>query len=156
MAIAVATRRAREVSRRSARQDVECLRQNLPVHLYTFLLHQAACTGFLPTLNQHGRPVPPDELTEVQRELSFLPATDRIKVLQYLIDKRMPSVKALEIQTNNGADLLAANPSDARHLGSGSLLAAAGMEDDDARDAVHEPDAEELFGVARADPDDRR
>lgn len=134
---------------RSAVASVEELRNRLPVHLYTYLLHQAATTGYMPTLNEYGRPIPADTIPVKMRPSVFLETKERVKILTYLIDKRLPTMRPIELLSKSGAEALSKAPSQARHLSAVALAAAAagGDDEDQPMEAVHDPSPESLFGV---------
>lgn len=135
--------------RRMFRQDPEQLRALLPLKQYLFLLHQAGTTGWMPKLNEFGRPIP---LKAQDAESCMVPIRERVAVLEYLVDKAMPDVKSQETEKKTNADLLAQAPSDARYLTTASLHAAAQDNDHQGEvvhDATPEPSAEELFDVPR-------
>lgn len=77
--------------------DVENLRRQLPLHTYLHLLHVGAVTGYIPRYSPAGRPVPQAKQTT---DGTFLEAPDgldgrtRVQIIQYLIDKAMPSLKS--------------------------------------------------------------
>lgn len=89
---------------------------------YAFLLDQAATTGFVPRLDQFGRPVPTDTG-------DMLPPQDRLKTLQYLLDKVLPAAKAVE-QHSPLDPLLAATPGEVDRLTSAELVTLANGPDD--------------------------
>lgn len=66
---------------------IEQLRRTLPVNVYLSLLHNAACSGFIPILDSQGKPT--GEYTE-------LPPKERLNTLTYLVNKAMPDLKSNE------------------------------------------------------------
>ncbi|MFM2055203.1 MAG: hypothetical protein RL456_3240 [Pseudomonadota bacterium] len=68
--------------------EIEQLRRKLPTSQYLFLLHQAGTTGYMPKLDDRGKPIPrPDD------DLDELTAKDRVDVLKHLLAKTMPDAK---------------------------------------------------------------
>lgn len=121
--------------RQAAEADAAALRAALPIHQYLFLLHQAAATGFLPTLNAYGRPIPMDQLEPEQRALCFVDAKERIGILSYLVDKQIPAAKPYAIDVGTNGDLLAEQPEQARHVAARTLLDVI-RQDDHAQDEI--------------------
>lgn len=78
--------RAVRHARNSALSRAEAMRASLPLGMYLNILHEAAVTGEMPVLSMRG------ERTE-QRD----PVTpqERLKLLQYLVDKCMGPVNAV-------------------------------------------------------------
>jgi hypothetical protein len=62
---------------------VERLRRGMPLHKYLYLLHQAAVTGYLPTMTSAGELMPRDP------DAPLLGNAERVKLLGYLVDKSM-------------------------------------------------------------------
>lgn len=131
--------------------DPEIYRRRLPIGQYLLLLHNGATTGFLPKLNEFGRPIPQD--VNAPDPISCqMDAGQRINALQYLVDKALPTLKTLEVREKSNNDLLAEAPSDARYLTTQALTDAA-QADEHAEDQEPEaelaPRAEELFAPRR-------
>jgi hypothetical protein len=127
--------------------DPERLRRALPLEQYIFILHQAATTGFVPVLNEYGRAVAPDRLTDAQKMNCFLDGKERVKVLSYLVDKRMPTLQTVAMNVQQGQDVLASAPGEARYLSSADLARSAAAEEEIV-DAEFAPSVNEMFGVA--------
>jgi hypothetical protein len=131
--------------------DPERLRLALPIEQYIFIMHQAAVTGFVPVLNEYGRAVAPDKLTDAQKMNCFLDGKERIKVLSYLLDKRMPTLQTVAMNVQQGQDVLANAPGEARYLTSADLVRSAQAEEE-VKDAEFAPSVNEMFGVKQETP----
>ena len=68
-------------------RQVETLRRKLPANQYLYLLHQAATTGFMPTLDEAGDPQP------IPADTPMLTPMQRVPIVQCLLDKVMPDAK---------------------------------------------------------------
>lgn len=81
---------------------VERLRRALPLPTYLMILHQAATTGYLPVLDESGKPIPQGDNVEL------MPPKERLQVLQYLVDKAMPNVRLeAEPEPDNPIEVIA-------------------------------------------------
>lgn len=76
------------------------MRERIPVDQYLHILHTAALTGELPIydlqsgtirLDEHGAPV-----------TSQIEDKERLNILKYLVDKRMPTVKQVALHETGG------------------------------------------------------
>lgn len=107
-------------------RDPEHIRSLLPVHIYAWLLHQAATTGYLPKLTPEGKPIARDQDEDV--EVNLLPAKERMHVIEYLMDKGMPDMKAAlpaPPALPPAIDVRNLTPSDIRSMTSSQLAAVA-------------------------------
>ena len=69
-------------------RSVEHARRKLPINQYLYLLHVAATTGYMPTLDRDsGEPLPIPEGTSVLSPMQRLPFIEK------LLDKSMPDAK---------------------------------------------------------------
>lgn len=64
-------------------------RANLPIATYLFLLDQAARTGYLPVVDENGRPVKDESGAPIADKLE---ARERMDIAKYLINKTLPDV----------------------------------------------------------------
>ena len=75
-------RAVRIQSREAAALRAENLRASLPLGQYLSLLHEAAVSGELPQLTRDGTPT---------GQSTPIAPTERMRLLQYLVDKAMPA-----------------------------------------------------------------
>lgn len=81
----LASRMGRKAINQASLARAETMRASLPLGMYLGLLHTAAVTGEMPVLSPRGQP------TDRREQLT---PTERLRLLQYLVDKCMGPVNA--------------------------------------------------------------
>lgn len=105
------------------RQEIEDLRNHLPIGTYLAALHVAMMTGYLPTYVRDNTGNWVEEKKDAQTQIAITDR-ERIDLAKFLIDKVMPNHKQVEvIEAPKEGDIATAaeSPSDLRHLSEDEL-----------------------------------
>ncbi len=130
--------RHRAPGQRRAPRTVDELRRALHTHgpTYIAILHTGALAGVLPQLDEAGNPVMvrtlhvnPETGAEVWEHTyvngTMLDSSDRLRLLQYLVDKILPGVKtegAADTVPGQLLEAAAEDPSSLAHLSEAQLV----------------------------------